>query len=245
MSYLAAAERTGEWLLATADRSPQGWSWPVQPGVSADVDPGLGWGTAAPTMFFVEAFRTTGDARWMFAAREGARWMENHLGPSAEEWAGCGLLTGVGGWVVVLTELAEVAGDERARQLAGRVLDTIAAKASVTDTGVHWHGLTEMVWGTAGIGCLMLAPGADYLGPAAVELAVRAGDWLLAEAETAPAGIRWSLGPAYEAMRPGNKRRFPNFAHGAAGIGFFLAAWRRSPVSGGSWTPAWPRPSGS
>ena len=223
MSYLAAAERTGEWLLATAERSPEGWSWPMQPGVSADVEPGVGWGTAGPVMFFVEAFRTTGDVRWLSAAREGVRWMESHLDPSADEWAGCGLLTGVGGWVVVLTELADAAGDERARELAGRVLDTVAARASVTDTGVHWHDLTEMMWGTTGIGCLMLAPGADYLGPAAVELAVRAGDWLLAEAETAPAGIRWSLGPAYEIMRPGNGRRFPNFAHGAAGIGFFLA----------------------
>jgi Lanthionine synthetase C-like protein len=69
----------------------------------------------------------------------------------------------------------------------------------------------------------MLTLGADYLGPAAVELAVGAGDWLLTQAEAAPAGIRWSLGPGYEARRPGDQRRFPNFARGAAGIGFFLA----------------------
>ncbi len=43
MSYLAAAQRTGEWLLATAERSPEGWSWPAQPGVSADMAPGVGW----------------------------------------------------------------------------------------------------------------------------------------------------------------------------------------------------------
>ena len=223
MSYLAAAERAGEWLLATAERSPEGWCWPTQPGVSAEVDPGLGWGTAGPVLFFVEAFRTTGDDRWLAAAREGVRWMERHLAPSAEQEAGCGLLTGVGGWVVVLHELAAATDDDQPRQLAKRVFDTIAAKASATDTGVQWHGLTEMVWGTAGIGCLMLAPGADYLGAQALELAERAGDWLLAQAESAPAGIRWSLGPAYEAQYPGRKRRFPNFAHGAAGIGFFLA----------------------
>jgi lantibiotic modifying enzyme len=223
MSYLAAAERTGEWLLATAERSPEGWFWPVQPGFSDEVEAGLGWGTAAPTMFFVEAFRTTGDERWLSAARAGVRWMENHLDASVAGEAGCGLLTGVGGWAVVLNELAEAAGDEQARHLAGRVLDTVAARASVTDAGVHWHDLTEILWGTAGIGCLMLAPGADYLGPAALDLAERAGDWLLAEAEPAPAGIRWSLGRAYEARYPDRKRRFPNFAHGAAGIGFFLA----------------------
>ena len=67
--YLAAAERTGDWLLATAQQSPQGWFWPIQPGVCAEVGPGLGWGTASPVMFFVEAFRTTGDERWLSAAQ--------------------------------------------------------------------------------------------------------------------------------------------------------------------------------
>jgi lantibiotic modifying enzyme len=227
--YLAAAERTGDWLLATAKRSPQGWSWPVKPGVSAVVAPGLGWGTAGPAMFFVEAFRTTGDERWLDAAREGARWMDTHLDAAAAGWAGRGLLTGVGGWAVVLHELAEAAGlaeaadDEWPASLARRALETVANHASVTGDGVHWHDLTEMVWGTAGIGCLMLTLGAHYLGPPAVDLAVRAGDWLLTQAEAAPGGIRWSLGRAYEAERPDDQRRFPNFAHGAAGIGFFLA----------------------
>jgi lantibiotic modifying enzyme len=69
----------------------------------------------------------------------------------------------------------------------------------------------------------MLSLGEDYLGPAGLELAVRAGDWLLTQAEQAPPGIRWSLGRGYEARRPGGMRRFPNFAHGTAGIGFFLA----------------------
>lgn len=111
MEYLAAAERTGQWLLSVAVRGPQGWCRPPQPGASAEVEPGLGWGTAGPVLFFVEAFRTTGDERWLAAAR----------------------------------------------------------------------------------------------------------------AEPAPGGIRWSLAPAWEAEHPQYRRRYPNFAHGAAGIGFFLA----------------------
>ena len=229
MRYLAAAEQAGEWLLATAERSPQGWYWRVTPGASADVEPSLGWGTVGPVMFFVEAFRTTGDERWLRAAREGARWMDAHLDETAAGWAGCGLLTGIGGWAVVLNELAAAtnagdASDEQVGDLARRVLETIANHASVTDEGVHWHDLTEMVWGTAGVGSVMLTLGAEYLGSRATETAVRAGDWLLTQAEAAPkAGIRWSLGRRYEAEHPDDQRRFPNFAHGAAGIGFFLA----------------------
>lgn len=225
MRYLAAAERTGDWLLATAERTQHGWFWPVQPGVSAEVNASFGWGTAGPVMFFVEAFRTTSDQRWLEAARMGARWMDAHLDEATKEWAGCGLLNGVGGWAVVLHELAAAAGDQDAAEQARRVLQTVADHATVTAGGVHWHDLTEMVWGTAGIGCLMLTLGADYLGPPATELAVRAGDWLLTQAEAAPRGIRWGLGRGYEADVPEDRhrRRFPNFAHGAAGIGFFLA----------------------
>jgi lantibiotic modifying enzyme len=223
MSYLTAAERAGDWLVSTAERGPDGWSWPDRPGVSAEVEAGVGWGTAGPAMFFVEAFRTTGDERWLAAAREGRRWMAAHLDECAQAWAGCGLFTGIGGWAVVLDELAAAADDEASRQLAGRVLETVATRASVEDAGVHWHDLTEILWGTAGVGCLMLTLGVKYLGTRALELAVGAGDWLLDQAERAPAGIRWSLGRAYEAERPEDNRRFPNFAHGAAGIGFFLA----------------------
>jgi lantibiotic modifying enzyme len=140
------------------------------------------------------------------------------------------LYTGVGGWAVVLDELAEAAGDDQARTLAGRVLEAVAGRATTVDSGTHWHDMTEIMWGTAGIGCVTLTLGAEYLGPSAADLAVRAGDWLVAAAEEVPAGIRWSFGPAYEAAHPENRRRFPNFAHGAAGIAFFLA--RLAQVSG-------------
>ena len=144
MSYLTAAERAGDWLVSTAERGPDGWCWPDRPGVSAEVGPGVGWGTAGPAMFFVEAFRTTGDERWLAAAGEGRRWMAAHLDECAEAWAGCGLFTGIGGWAVVLDELAAAAHDEASRQLAGRVLETVATRASVEDAGVHWHDLTEI-----------------------------------------------------------------------------------------------------
>ena len=54
MSYCAAAEQVAGWLVSTAERGPQGWRWPLQPGVAPDVEHGLGWGTAGPVLFFVE-----------------------------------------------------------------------------------------------------------------------------------------------------------------------------------------------
>lgn len=224
MRYLAAAERTGEWLLTTAERRPDGWCWPWQPGVTSEFAPGVGWGTAGPVMFFAEALATTGDGRWLDAVRGGARWMAANLDAVAGEQMGCGLFTGIGGWAVALDTAADAAADGDLRQLADRVVRTVAAKAVATTGGAHWDEITEILWGTAGIGCLLLTLGPKYLGAGAIDLAASAGDWLLSQAEQAPPGIRWTLGPgAYASPRRDSRRRYPNFAHGAAGIAFFLA----------------------
>jgi lantibiotic modifying enzyme len=161
-AYLPAAERTGQWLIAAADRRPQGWCWPWRPGLTTAFGPGLGWGTAGPVMFFAEAFATTGDQRWLDAAKHGARWMAASLDDVAAGWAGCGLFTGIAGWAVALDLIAEMSDHD--------------------------------------------------------------GDWLLGAAETAPDGIRWGLGDgAYATGRYNPRIRYPNFAHGTAGIAFFLA----------------------
>ena len=157
---------------------------------------------------------------------------------------GCGLFTGVGGWAVVLHELAGAARDDARHGWPGGCSRSVAAHARSTGDGVHWHDLTEMVWGTAGIGasCWRWAPITSA--QPRVDLAVRAGDWLLAQAEAAPPGSGGPWAGRYEAEHP-TQRRFPNFATGPRASGSSWPAWPRSPASGGSWTPAWPRPNGS
>jgi lantibiotic modifying enzyme len=228
MPYLAAAEQAGRWLLSTAEQRDSGWVWPWQPGVSAEFAPGVGWGTAGPAMFFAEAFATTGEERWLNAVRQSSRWMAANLEVTAAAQMGCGLFTGIGGWAVALDVAASAAADEELADLTGRVLRTVAARAAVTAGGAHWDQVTEILWGTAGVGCLLLTLGPKYLGPAALDLAAGAGDWLLSQAEPAPPGIRWTLGPgAYTSPRLDPGRRYPNFAHGTAGIAFFLARLAR------------------
>lgn len=120
--------------------------------------------------------------------------------------------------------LAGRTGDPEFTGLTARVLRKVAASASRTAGGAHWDEITEILWGTAGTGCLLLTLGPRYVGPETVELAVSAGDWLITQAEAVPAGIRWSLGSRANATgRCNPDRRYPNFAHGAAGIAFFLA----------------------
>jgi lantibiotic modifying enzyme len=224
VEYLEAADKVGDWLLGAAQRQPEGWTWPVRPGVSTEVENSLYGGMAGPALFFVEAYRTTGETKWLDAARQGARWMGSHLEEAKAGWAGCGLFTGVGGWALVLDELAGASGDEEVAALAARAVETVMAGAEGDGAGMHWHGFSEIVWGTAGVGCLLLTVGRDRVGDRALDLAGQAGEWLLGYAEQAPTGVRWGLGPAYERQYPERaNRRYPNFAHGTAGIAFFLA----------------------
>jgi len=224
VKYLEAANKVGDWLLSTAQRQPDGWIWPAKPGVSTDVDNSLYGGTVGPALFFVEAYRTTGESKWLDAASQGARWMAAHLDEAKAGWAGCGLFTGVGGWALVLDELARASGDDEVAAQAERVVEAVIAGAEGDGAGAHWQGFSDVVWGTAGVGCLLLTVGRDYVGDRALDLAAQAGEWLLAYAQAAPTGIRWGLGPAHERERPQlANRRYPNFGHGTAGIAFFLA----------------------
>lgn len=214
----------GEWLLKTAQRGPMGWYWPTQPDVANDSDPSLYAGIAGPALFFVEAYRTDGNERWLEPARGAASWMAHHLEESAAGLAGCGLFTGIGGWAVVLNELASASGDDEVRHQAATVIKAIMERAAEADRGVQWAEFTEILWGTAGIGCLLLTIGRDYEGDKAVALASKAGDWLLEQAERAPTGgVRWPAGEGLQKVRPDWDPRIPGFAHGTAGVAFFLA----------------------
>src|SRR5919202_3459688 len=104
--YKSAADLVGAWLLQTAQREPDGWWWPAKPGMARDAATNLYEGIAGPALFFVEAYRTDHDERWLEPASGAAQWMAHHLEESAGQLAGCGLFKGVGGWALVLDELA-------------------------------------------------------------------------------------------------------------------------------------------
>jgi len=98
---------------------------------------------------------------------------------------------------------------------------------------------TEMVWGTAGIGCVMLTLGPGYLGPEAVDLAfaVTLVDDILDRALVDEAGERWSN---YEFRLP--QPDLPpetTYMQGAPGIGATLLRLHRH-LAGDPWTVRWP-----
>lgn len=221
--YRSAAAQTARWLENVAVERDGGLAWPPRPTVSDETSPSLGWGGLGPLLFFADAYRTLGDTRYLELAFGGVESLRTVLAAN-EPGLGAGLFTGLAGIAVVIDELHRVSGDVRLLDDIRVTLDLIMERAITTDDGVQWADTTEILWGTAGIGCLLLTTGRRLRGDAAIETATRAGDWLLTQAEHAGDGVRWSLGEGPEREWPGGRDLwFPNFAHGTAGIAFFLA----------------------
>jgi lantibiotic modifying enzyme len=171
-------------------------------------------------VFLATAGREGGNTALELAS-EGGEWLRGKLATLPADYEP-GLFTGVAGCAVVFNELARAGVDTSADMAL--VFERLVSSAVTTSVGVHWRETTEVLWGTAGIGFTLLALGAPVIGDEALELAARAGDWLLSVAYEVPEGLRWDVGEGAIRQMPGTRYAWmPNFAHGTAGIAAYLA----------------------
>jgi lantibiotic modifying enzyme len=219
--YRAAARQVADWLGFVAIEEDRGVTWRAVPGSPSAPEPSLGWGALGPMVFFADGYRTVGDGTWLELADRGASWLRGRLASPGPDMPP-GLFTGLAGFAVVFNELARLGAGVTEDQ--ARVFELLAGAAATAGSGVNWSETTEVLWGTAGIGFVLLSIGRQVIGDRALDLAVRAGDWLLAVAYHTREGIRWDLGEGVAREYPqGREVWFPNFAHGTAGIAAFLA----------------------
>lgn len=125
-------------------------------------------------------------------------------------------------------------GDPRLAELVADAADRLAAAARPEPSGVSWPVPAEAVsteagkrylgfaHGTSGIGCFLLTAAAITHRPEHLELAVAAGEHLVANAVMVGPAAQW---PAQATDAP----TAPYWCHGSAGIGTFLVRlWRRT-----------------
>jgi lantibiotic modifying enzyme len=92
----------------------------------------------------------------------------------------------------------------------------LARRSKVMGHGVEWSATTDVIAGGAGIGLFLLAFHQATGDQDALSLATRAGRRLEQLAVRERVGRSWRMDPEFP-------RVMPNFAHGTAGIAFFLA----------------------
>lgn len=155
-----------------------------------------------------------------------------------KEWLSVSPSTGWPGYAFALNELARASGREDFRATAAACLDRLHGQATRLGAGIGWiepmpfseiTGLTgereiyDQSVGAAGAGLVLLYAHAEGLHPAALEHAIAVGERLLEVAEPDPEGLRWRM----MADMPFDFTA-PNFAHGGAGVGYFLLQLHRA-----------------
>ncbi len=204
--------------------------WTRVPGGSA-TNRSLYHGSAGVALFHLELHRATGERRFLDEAIGAADDVLRLVGEHDD--IGIAIYSGLPGYVFVLDAVAEESGLDRFRLGAIDAVRSMAAQATALGAGMGWiepmpfsdiTGLTgdrevlDLSIGAAGAGLGFLYAHRRHLDDRALEWARRTADRLLEMAVATPEGINWLM----MADMP-FEFTAPNFAHGAAGVGYFLA----------------------
>jgi lantibiotic modifying enzyme len=237
--YLAATKAIGESLLATA-RTEDGtvrWAQYEGPGPAAAGEElhfpvSLYSGLSGTGWFLLNLHLATEDERYLKAARGaglrllevaepvgegGVRWSATYerRGRSVPDGGGLGLYNGNAGIGLFLLHLAKATGDARFRKGAVAAFERILDEAEEGEGGIQWpSALLDVIGGEAGIGLALLEMHAGTGDVRYAEAARGAAGRLRAVADRSEGRVRWQRYGFFDAA----------FAHGAAGIAFFLAA---------------------
>jgi serine/threonine protein kinase len=217
---LARAREAGDALLESATRDGEQLWWASvatmhQPEVQGvflprrqSISPNLHNGTAGIALFLAELAETTEDSRYANAAVSAAAWLDAAI--EAPEDLLPGLHFGKAGIAVALARMTRLTGKRNYLDRAKQILDSIDP-ASV-ESPDFTHG-----WAGIGIARLFIATnGAE----GEIAAARKIGDRLIANAEPLDEGLAWRQPDGSHQGLSG--QRLSGFAHGSAGVGWFL-----------------------
>jgi lantibiotic modifying enzyme len=211
------------WIRRSRRETAHGVVWPADPEKPESVRTDLYNGMPGVVLFYLELFHATTNQRALAEARAGADELIARL-PEIEATGDCGLYTGLAGCAFVLEETYRASGDARYRAAVLRALDAIHKSAAKTGAGVEWTGesaTNDIISGSAGIGLFLLAASRFTGESRHLELATAAGRRLVEVGIPGNGGTKWAVAPTV-------KNLYPNFSHGTAGVGYFLATLYRA-----------------
>ena len=209
--YLDAARAAARWLDSVQIKTEKGIAWPADPNDPQSINASLYAGTPGVILFLLELHGATGEAAPLETARAGAEDLLVRL----ESETDASLYGGAAGIGYVLEEVFKSTGAEVYRKGFLRALEKIRAGAVRRGAGVEWSAVTDIIGGGAGIGLFLLYAAEELGDPSWLELAAEDGRRLVELGRPKRGGLDWPMDPGYP-------RLMPNFAHGTAGVAFFL-----------------------
>lgn len=193
-------------------------------------------GSAGVVLFYLELHRATGEQRFLDEAVLGGEEIVAHL--DRQHAITIGFYSGWPGYIFVLTELAKASGQSHFREAASAAVDRMAQQAQPMGAGIGWvepmpfsdiTGMTgdrevlDLSIGAAGAGLAFLYAHRQALGTDPLDHAVHTADRLLEMNIETDHGPNWLM--MADMPFPFTA---PNFAHGASGVGYFLADLHRA-----------------
>ena len=231
-NYLTHVMATETFLSSTKVDIQSGTTWQRIP--DGKPSHSLYHGSAGIILFYLELYQSTGQASYLATAISAGNALLNYVEEKAKAqvFITIGFYSGWPGYVFVLNELAKISGDSVYRDGALTALDRITAQSSELGSGIGWiepipfsdiTGITgereviDLSVGAAGAGIIYLYAFREGL-LSDVSLARKTADRLLEVAEDTADGKRWLM--MVDMAFPFTA---PNFAHGGAGVAYFLA----------------------
>src|SRR5262245_3033454 len=206
------AEEAARWIQHNARPSQDGTRWLASPEQGGSLETSLYAGATGVILFYLALHGATADGSYLDEARSGA----NALAADLDSIENPGLYTGLAGAGFALLEVHRATGEPRYRSAAVSCVRRLCTSAREAGSGLEWSETTDVLEGGAGIGLFLLHAARALDDPEALEVARRAGERLVELARVEPHGLSWAMDPSFP-------RLMPNFAHGTAGVAFFLA----------------------
>lgn len=208
--FLRAATDVGELLIASAEHDSNGTSWvsphPIVGGIAGR---DLYAGSSGTALFLLQLHRATGEHEYLRAAVSCANWLDTTEPSVPREGDMPGLYFGVCGPGLLFLRLYQATGDEKWLGRAESVSDDAAS--------MHTHS-PDLLSGAAGTGLYNLALWKATQDDTFVARALDLAHQLVGS--VADTNAEWVIPTGHESLS-GNA--YLGFAHGSAGIGFFLS----------------------
>ena len=192
-------------------------TWKIMPdSTESKGNPNLYYGTPGVVLFYLELYNTTKDSSYLNDAISGADYLIKSIPDTIPNQYNVGLYVGISGIGFTLAEMYKITDDDRYKKEVLRTIDLLNAAAENSATGIHWGQISDIVYGSAGIG-LYLQYVADELNiNRADSLAILVANGLLDQAIDTLGGLRWKFTPKHTLY-------MDNFSHGTSGVGYFLS----------------------
>ncbi len=218
--YMEAVLEGEKWIRSGSIRNGEMISWLPNPDDTVYRSNYLYHGNAGVILFYLDLYNTTKDESYLREAEMGGNFLIKSIPDTLPDPYYVGLYTGLAGASYTLEQIYKAGHKKKYRDHAIHYLDRIIESGKRENGGMEWGGITDIIYGSSGIGLYLLHAYRNMGYERGIDAAIQIGNHLLESAVDCPVGIQWPM----ITNSPEPVIYMPNFSHGTAGVAYFLTS---------------------